>query len=49
VIEAELLFELLMRLPTDPSRFDRGGELLEARIGWFSASSTMSPSVNSMP
>ena len=23
-----------MRLLTDPSGFDRGGELLEARIGW---------------
>ena len=34
VVEAELLLELLMRLLTDPSGFDRGGEHLEARIGW---------------
>jgi len=33
VIEAKLLLELLMRLLTDPSGFDRGGEHLEARIG----------------
>jgi hypothetical protein len=34
VVKAELLLELLMRLLTDPSGFDRGGEHLEARIGW---------------
>ena len=34
VVEAELLLELLMRLLTTPSGFDRGGEHLEARIGW---------------
>ena len=33
VVEAKLLLELLMRLLTDPSGFDRGGEHLEARIG----------------
>jgi len=32
VVEAKLLLELLMRLLTDPSGFDRGGEHLEARI-----------------
>ena len=34
VVEAEFLLELLMRLLADPSGFDRGGEHLEARIGW---------------
>ena len=34
VVEAEFLLERLMRLLTDPSGFDRGGELLQARIGW---------------
>ena len=34
VIEAEFLLELLMRLLTDPSGFDRGGELLQACICW---------------
>ena len=34
VIEAEFLLELLMRLFTDPSGFDRGGEFRQARIGW---------------
>jgi hypothetical protein len=34
VIEAKLLLELLMRLLANPPGFDRGGELLEARIGW---------------
>jgi len=34
VVEAEFLLELLMRLLTDPSGFDRGGERFEARIGW---------------
>ena len=34
MIEAEFLLELLMRLFTDPSGFDRGGEFLQARIGW---------------
>jgi hypothetical protein len=34
VVEAEFLLELLMRLLTDPSGFNRGGEHLEARIGW---------------
>ena len=34
MVEAEFLLELLMRLFTDPSGFDRGGELLQARIGW---------------
>jgi len=33
MVEAEFLLELLMRLLTDPSGFDRGGEHLEARIG----------------
>jgi len=33
VVEAEFLFELLMRLFTDPPGFDRGGERFEARIG----------------
>jgi hypothetical protein len=33
VVEAEFLLELLMRLLTDPSGFDRGREHLEARIG----------------
>ena len=33
MVEAKLLLELLMRLLTDPSGFDRGGEHLEARIG----------------
>jgi hypothetical protein len=27
-------WSLLMRLLTNPSGFDRGGEHLEARIGW---------------
>ena len=34
VIEAKFLLKLLMRLLTNPSGFDRGGECLEARIGW---------------
>src|ERR1700690_758637 len=34
VIEAKFLLKLLMRLLTNPSGFDRGGERLEARIGW---------------
>ena len=34
VVEAEFLLELLMRLLTDPSGFDRGGKRFEARIGW---------------
>ena len=33
MVEAEFLFELLMRRLTDPPGFDRGGERLEARIG----------------
>ena len=33
MVEAKLLFELLMRLLTDPSGFDRGGQRLQARIG----------------
>ena len=33
VIEAEFFLELLMRLLTDPSGFDRGGERFEARVG----------------
>lgn len=33
VVEAEFLLELLMRLLTDPSGFDRGGERFEARVG----------------
>ena len=32
MVETKLLLELLMRLLTDPSGFDRGGEPLEARI-----------------
>ena len=32
VVEAEFLLELLMRLLTDPSRFDCGCELSEARV-----------------
>jgi len=35
VVEAEFLLELLMRLLTDSSGFDRGGEHLEARVGWY--------------
>lgn len=34
VIETKLFLELLMRLLTDPSAFDRGGELLQAHVGW---------------
>jgi len=33
VVEAKLLLELLMRLLTDPSGCDCGGEQLEARVG----------------
>ena len=33
MVEAEFLLELLMRLLTDPSGFDRGGERFEARVG----------------
>jgi hypothetical protein len=33
MVKAKLFLELLMRLLTDPSGFDRGGEHLEARIG----------------
>jgi hypothetical protein len=33
VIETKLLLELLMRLLTHPSGFNRDGERLEARIG----------------
>ena len=33
MVEAEFLFELLMRLFTDPSRLDRGGEHFERGIG----------------
>jgi hypothetical protein len=29
VVKAQFLFELLVRLLTDPSGFDRGGERLE--------------------
>ncbi len=34
VIETEFFLELLMRLLTDPSAFDRGGQRFEARVGW---------------
>ncbi len=34
VIEAKFLLVLLMPPLTDPSGFDGGGELLQARIGW---------------
>jgi hypothetical protein len=33
MVEAKLFLELLMRLLTDPSGFDRGGERLQARVG----------------
>jgi hypothetical protein len=33
VVEAELLFHLLVRLLAGPARFDRGREHLQGRVG----------------
>ena len=33
MVQAQLLFELLMRLLAHPTRFDRGGQLLQRCVG----------------